>query len=342
MWHCKYAKEPFNARLFTLRCLQNAKWILVSLLIGVLVIGGGYYLKNVTLAGSLPYKVVTKLFVEYEKDPETQETFSYFTAYTWNDFVKSEKVAKNAMGILGTDMAFDDFTSLYEMTLPSDLRMPYLNVTNEDGEEAEKITKALLIALQDFAEEQDGVGTISVVDTVGPKLVTPDIRTMRACILGAILGTFFALFALAIKMVVDGGIYLPETFAYRYDVAAVGYADLEDSLSKGAKENAQALFSGKEKVAITALEEDIDIARYKEILSLEKAVCIPSLLQVPEASDKLAEAEAVLLLLKYGSDNVGAIEELLHSFEIQKISLSGVLLVEADGDLIRRYRGRKG
>lgn len=343
MWHCKYAKEPFNARLFALRCLQNAKWILVSLCLGVLLIGGGYFFTNAIASLNLPYEVVTKYYVEYDEDPDTGYVFSYFTAYAWDDWLKSEKYSNMAQDILGWDMPKEEFGALYQMGVPADIRMPYLTVTHKEKQGAEDLANALSDVLKQFGEEQQEILSVEVVDVIGPKLVKPDIRTFRACVLGAIVGTFFALFTLAIKMIVDGGIYLPETFTYRYKIPAVGSCDLEMNLSKGAKENWKVLAADKSKIAITSLEEDTDIANYKALLGMgEETVCIPSILQVPEASEKLAQMDAVLLLVKYGTDNMGAIEEALHTFDIQGITITGMLLVEADGSLISWYRGRKG
>jgi len=335
VWHCKYAKEPFNLRLFALRCIQNAKWIVLAIVLGALVIGGGYYLKNVTFAGPLSYKVVTKYYIEYAGDPNT----SYFTGYTWNDWMKSANSVDRAQELLGMDMSVEEFTGLYEMSLPSDVRVPYLTVIYADALEAERIAKALTQVITEFAESQKEISTVSVVDVTGPGLVTPDVRTFRACVLGAVLGTFFALFGLAVKLIVDGGIYLPETFTYRYQIPMIGYADGERKLSAEVKVHLSKLLEGKKEIGITSLEADIDLAGYKEILGLEQGVCIPSVLQVPEAGEKLAGTEGNILLVKYGRGNVGAIEELLHFCEIQDIKIDCALLVEADASLIRWYRG---
>ena len=43
MWQGKFAKEPFDLKLFVLRCIDNIKWILFGALAGALCIGGAYY-----------------------------------------------------------------------------------------------------------------------------------------------------------------------------------------------------------------------------------------------------------------------------------------------------------
>ena len=56
MWQCQYAKEPFDLKLFTLRCMRKLHWILLGCIAGALLIGGIYYLKNVTFGGKCPIK----------------------------------------------------------------------------------------------------------------------------------------------------------------------------------------------------------------------------------------------------------------------------------------------
>ena len=42
MWQCSYAKEPFDTRLFVLRCIKKWKIVLSGILLGMLILGGGY------------------------------------------------------------------------------------------------------------------------------------------------------------------------------------------------------------------------------------------------------------------------------------------------------------
>lgn len=339
MWQCKYAREPFNMRLYAMRCIQNAGWIVLGFVLGVLIIGGGYYLKNVSFAGALPYEVVTKYYVEYEQDPESDRVFSYFTGYTWNDWIKSGELSGRVQELLGTSLPVEEFTAFYEMSMPSDVRMPYLTVSHTDAKEAERISEAVTQVLSEFGENQREIRTVSVVDVIGPRLERPDIRTWRACVLGAVVGTFFALFYLSVKLIIEGAIYLPETFTYRYQIPMIGYCDREGVPSLAVKVHLDKLMSGKSEIGITSLEEDIDLIAYKRALGLDEAVCIPSVLQVPEAGTKLAETQGNILLVKYGKDNAGAMEELIHFCEIQNIKIDCALLVEADASLIRWYRG---
>ena len=51
MWKGHYGREPFDLRLTMLRMLYKLPLILGLTLLGSLVLGGGYYAKNVLLRG---------------------------------------------------------------------------------------------------------------------------------------------------------------------------------------------------------------------------------------------------------------------------------------------------
>ncbi len=338
MWQCRYAKEPFDLKLFVLRCIDEIKWILIGALAGALCIGGIYYLKNVTFGGRIPYEITHKLDVEYAKNPDTNTEYSYYVAYTWNDWIKSDVFLAERLGGNTLGMEPGVFLGYYEMTLPSDVRNPYLVVTHPDKEMAMQMSEVLLTGLTAFAEEQKEIETITVIDTDGPMLQVRDIRTFRAVVLGAVIGTFFALFAIAFLLIFEESIFLPETFFYRYQIPMVGYVDREGKYSGETKVGIEHLFSGMEKIGITAVEPELDLTKGKALFENDRAVCLPSVLQVAQALEYLRENEGNLLLVKAGCGNGKAIESVLYLCEVHHVKITAALLVEADSRMIRRYR----
>ena len=338
MWQCEYAKEPFDLKLFVLRCIQRWKYIVLACLLGAVCIGGIYYLKSVTFGGRIPYMVTQKLDVEYAKDPETQAVYSYYVAYTWNDWLQSDVFMEGLVKKLPEGMTQEEVVRYYEMTLPADVRNPYLIVKHPDREMAQQLATILREELAVFAQKQKEIAAIDVIDIIGPALEVRDIRTLRAVILGAVLGTFFALFGLAFKMILDEGIYVPETVTYRYQIPAVGYLDREGQASEGVKESIAYLFGDKSQVGITAVEPQLDLTAVQCFFEEAQAVCIPSVLQVPESLALLREKEGNLLLVQAGIGNGKAIEAVLHLCSIHDVPVTAVLLVDADGQLVKRYR----
>ena len=344
MWQCKYAKEPFDLKLFVLRCIDMVKWIFWGTLAGALCIGGIYYLKNVTFGGQIPYVITHKLDVEYAKNPDTGAEYSYYVAYTWNDWMKSDIFLEDFLKEEALGMEPEKVVEYYEMTLPSDVRNPYLVISHPDKEMVEQLSEVLIGGMLAFAEEQKEIETITVIDTDGPVLQVRDIRTFRAVVLGAIIGTFFALFAAAFQLIYEEGIFLPETFLYRYQIPMVGYVDWEGTYSGDGKVGIEYLFADMENIGITAVEPELDLKKGEALFEKKSTVCLPSVLQVPESLEYLRENDGNLLLVKAGIGNGKAIESVLYLCEVHHVKITAALLVDADSRLIDRYRfglGRK-
>lgn len=338
MWQCQYAKEPFDLKLYVLRIVKNIKWIFMGMLLGALCIGGIYYLVNVTFGGKLPYVVTQKLYVEYAQDPNDQDSYSYFSAYTWNDWVKSDLLVQPVLEKLSADMTKEELTDCLEVTLPSDLRVPYLLITHEDADVAAQIAECMEAQLAVFAGEQKEIESVAVIDTIGPEPEVRDIRTFRAVILGAVVGTFFALFAVAFRLILDEAVFLPETFTFRYQIPAVGYLDEDGAASADVEQGIKYLFRDQKKIGISAVEPEIDLQCAAGFFEGKKAVLIPSPLQVPESLPLLRENDGNLLLVQAGCGNGKAIEAVLHLCGVHDVPVTAVLLVDAERGLIERYR----
>ena len=223
MWEGNYAQEPFDFPLFVIRIISNWYKIVITALITMLVVGGGYYLSKVTFGGVIPYNVTVKYYVEYEIDPNTQISYSYLSAYTWNDWMKSQDKVDDILIQLSHQVSREELLASYEVMLPSDVRIPYISVTHKDSLIAKEISEALTAVMITFGGTQKELESIAVIDTIGPTLVYPDVRTMRACVLGAVIGTFFSMFIIGLQLLIDQRIYVPTTFTYRYHIPMLGF-----------------------------------------------------------------------------------------------------------------------
>ena len=321
MWQCAYAKEPFDLRLFVLQSIRRWKWILLGVIAGIILIGGGYYLKNVTFGGKIPYEVTNKFYIEYAVDPETGDRYSYFEAYTWEDWLKSDTLVPQMLEKLSVEMSAEEFVTYYEATLPADLRIPYFTVTHPDKDLAVEISTILAEAMKEFGESQLQIDSVEWMDMVGPELQFRDIRTARAIVLGAIIGFFAALFGMAFVGIVDEKIYVPETFVYRYDIPMLGYVDEEGWVSPEVTENLTRFFGELHEIG------EINVADAQALT---------------DAAETLRSMDGNLLLVPAGEVHGKTIEFLLNQCKAQNITITAALLVNADGSLINQYRfGRK-
>ena len=90
MWEGSYASEPFDLRLTILRMMRNLGWIVLFTLIGTLLFGGGYYVKNVLLGEGIKYEMTITCKMEYT-NPPVQSGDYYINDMTWNTYVDSEE-----------------------------------------------------------------------------------------------------------------------------------------------------------------------------------------------------------------------------------------------------------
>lgn len=223
MWQCNYGKEPFDMRLFWLLCIRRLWVILAGALAGLALVGGIYYVKNVTLGGVIPYTMDSKYYLEYAVDPSDQQTYSYFAAYTWNDLLKSEDMVAEMLKELSVPMTEEELTASFEAQLISDLRICYIHTTNEDEEKVREIDRVAGLAITVVGERQKELLDVSLLDRGQPRLAMPDLRTLRACILGAALGAFAALFGLGFCEILEERIQVPGTLVRRYGAPVAGY-----------------------------------------------------------------------------------------------------------------------
>ena len=84
-----YGKEPFDLKLTILRMLYRLPVIGGLTILGTLLFGGGYYVKNVLLQGPAFYQVVSVYRVEYDVQDEKDVGQVYINQATWTTYIRS-------------------------------------------------------------------------------------------------------------------------------------------------------------------------------------------------------------------------------------------------------------
>ena len=343
MWQCNYGKEPFDMRLFVLLCIRRLWIVLAGAVAGLILVGGIYYLKNVTFGGVIPYTIDSKYYVEYAVDPSDQQPYSYFASYTWNDLLKSDSMVEMMLQELAVPMTAQELKDSFVAELASDLRICYIRTTHEDSQTAQEIDRVAGNAIMMVGEQQKEVLQVSLSSRGEPRLAMPDVRTMRACILGVVLGIFFSVFCLGLQVMLEERVYVPGTLARRYGIPVAGYVSSEGKPSDELAPQLESLLRGKQKTGVTAVNGELDLGGVVKLLeSLKKEAqytAVPSLWQVPEAGEALRSQEGILLLVQAGYDRGKGIEETLRILCQLEISVDAMVLVGADDRLIRHYTG---
>lgn len=301
MLECSYAKEPFDLRLLVLRLMKRTGLIIGVTLLGVLVFGGGYYLKKVVLQEVL-YGAESIYLVEYNIDPVTGNEYTYINDATWNTWVHTDDFIMDMQselaeicgeeGLETPDLSREEIEAYVSAKLPTSVKMPYSTVITPDPQLSLLIARAAERSFVRFGEKQKDINSIQVVQAAetAPRVIS-NARPLRACILSGVLTLFLTLIVLALKEMGDDSIWLPATLSGRYGLKAAGAAGRAGGKTDGRKKSGrntdrhkkkkggteirpdfalgdtiEYLFGGMNQVALTSTDESVDLQRAAEVL----------------------------------------------------------------------------
>ena len=231
-----YGKEPFDLRLTILRLCRNLWKILTVTVVGTLLSGGGYYVKNVLLQPDPGYAASSTYKVEYVENPNAAGAY-YINEATWNSLIHTgefldgvEKHLQEAAA-QGNDKAAEVLTMGREQwiaalsaTLPSDFSIPVTRAATQDPEQSIALAHAVEDTMcNEFAESIVEINRIKVLDPGDrAEAVVPDVRPVRAVILAAVLSLFFAVVIFLLWEISGDGLWLPATLRRRYGLLSLG------------------------------------------------------------------------------------------------------------------------
>ncbi len=349
MWEGSYGREPFDLRLTALRLLRSMGGILAVTLIGSLLFGGVYYVKNVLLAEKLFSATIT-CKIEYT-DPPTKSGDYYINAATWNTYVASGEfldmvMAEEPLVLMDSFPVYSgQLRDCISADVASDIQVPSFIITSDNEKHVELIEHAVANALTGpWAEQLPEVSAIKVIDMgeVGP--VTDEfVRPVRAFVFGAVLTCFFAVILFLLREIGADSIWLPATVRTRYGLMSLGTLE-----SGELEENIRYAFEKKDgplhKNALCAADERIDpkealrVLREKKLLGEGQdwtPMPLPTL--CPETAQLLRQMDGVLLAVPAGLHVGKPLEHILEFFREQDIKITAVILWNADEKLIRSY-----
>lgn len=355
MWEGSYGKEPFDLRLTVLRMLGELDIVLVFTLVGTLLFGGGYYVKNVLLHSEKQYSATSVYRVEYAVEEEKDVGTVYINQMTWNTYIHSkeflEAVQKRLTDVsVGPDSTWaeeitpEEISGSLEAFLASDLRVPSITVTTNSEEKSLLIACAAELAMtEDFPNTVREITSIGVIDPAQAACeVVPDVRPGRAFALSAVLSCFFTVIFLLLKETGDDNIWLPATIGKRYGLKVAGTLE-----SSELAENIGYFFGEKNSVALCTVQEQLNPNQILEELQqrcgreLAGWFASPAPGLCPESCRALREAEGILLVVRAGSHAGKQLEYCMEYLQQQDCDITAVLLYGADERLIRLYYGRK-
>ncbi len=287
-----YGKEPFDLRLTVLRMLRRLPMMIGVTVLGTLLFGGGYYVKNVLLYDDVMYTATSTYQVSYVDEPSKSGDY-YINDMTWNTYVDSKEFLDVVWNYLMAESKVYDsmfvtsteqLANMIDVRLDSDLHVPCTVVTCASPEWTLMIAKSVeQTMIAEFAQGNEQVAAIEVIDpALVAEEVVPDVRPVRAFVLSAILSFFFVVVIVLLKEIGDDSIWLPATIRRRYGIAALGTIN-----SPELKANLEFVLEGKKRIALCGMSQAVNPVEVAECLctKAEKAL-------IKECTKGLAEKEA--------------------------------------------------
>ena len=346
MWDLNYGQEPMDWKLLAIHLLKKIWMIVASVLAGALLIGGTYFLAKVVFGPAKEYQSVSKYYIDFALD-ENGEVYEYFNQYTWEDLIKTDAIIEYALEQMETPVEKDEMLESVSATLLSDTRVLTAYVTTNSETNTLAIAKALELSIIHFGEQQKEISQISILTAVSKAdQVIADIRTLRAFILGGVLGLFISLTSILLIYIWDDSVYIPATFERRYHIPMLGTI-----YSKELIPNLTFLARDCNTIAFVPIDEDLEITyviqKVEEELEAEakedafvKVLGVGSVVSDPSRSASLREVDGIILVVRAADHNGKLIEKTLSLLSKQDIKIKAALLWEADEALQRCYYGR--
>ena len=342
--------EP-AARLKYLLTLRRA-WLVPLLTIIGAILGWAIYLAVTALTVSVPYKQVSKLYIDFAwNDHET--TYDYYNGATWTDLLTAHPEILTPIAHR-LQMPEEEAAALVQRDVKaeilSDIRLLTVTVRDGNRDTAERLTEAVDYGLETFGETAKEFEKISFLSKTVPTLEVVDDRTENAVLLGAFLGLLLGLGIMLLKSAMEEGFYVPEELERATGIPALGMTAKErEAIRTACWKHLYANEEGKITEAGDIALVSLDGAEHAEkVLSAleaagdvnpsEDAELWPRFYPASAADpDDLRSFDGIFLVVPYGKQLRSRTEHQISVLRQQELPVDGVLLSDADGRFIKKY-----
>ena len=332
-----WGEEPFDLRLTVLRMIRELPGILLVTVVITILLGGGYYLRNVTFRHKI-YVASTTCHLEYA-DPNWYQNTKYLNEYTWGIWVQTSVFLEDVRKRLPDGMVSDeDLEQNLKAELQSDLRMVKISYSSDDKKKADQVIEAVGTTMaEEFASIHSDIASICVVDVKKGAENLKTVKPVRAAVLAAVIGLFTGVILFLLRELIFERIWLPSTLTERYGIPNAGIPETD-----AFRVNLAYFFEGKKRVAVCPAGADMDpqafLTAHKEDGVLKEAewIAMPYPVMAPESADALRNMDGVLLLVQAGED-VKHLKLMLDFLKGQDVTITAATLWDEDKWLLRQY-----
>lgn len=274
LWEMRYGDEPVNGRLFALRFMKKIHIVIITTIICAVAVCALHLIYR--LGGEKMFMTEADVYLEYIPEAGSNQLI-YFNKYTWEQMSKDSAIVDEIL-LADPGLDADTVRESFLATLNSDVKVLTLRVQNSDPAMSERVMKAALTGIDAYACSLPEILSTRVIgEPDAAELVPPDVRALRAVVLGAFIGLFFSSLFVSCIVLSDDRIILPETIEKRYHLPAAGTlasANLSESLEDLAGDDGFVVASTLPEEKISAVIDELKKAGAKpegSLLSLSDA-----------------------------------------------------------------------
>lgn len=300
-----YRRYSMDARRAFCVLFRKTPWLVLAALLGA-GIGVTLYLIAEHIAYPSPlYTSVTELYIDFAFNENTQTTYNYYNAYTWNDIVETDEILGKALEALDGEYPTEAYTreELKEAVvteLPSDIRLIHMTVTTTSAERTERIRCAMRDAILAFGENMREFERIRVISEEAPHVLLPVSKAVRAAEAGGVIGFLLGMFFLCLWYALDDRILTPSDLIGHVSCPFAGILPVKSPVPAGV--------------------EGMTFVRASDVSE--------------------STAGNVCLGLPFGKMSVACLEVLLERLRLQGATVGAVCIYDADERFLRRYDKR--
>lgn len=332
-----WGKDPFDLRLSVLRMIRRLPAIIAVTALLTILLGGGYYLKNVTFRQK-SYIASTTFSMEYA-DENWAVNNTFINEYTWNVWVQTDEFLNFVEKHLSdAGLQENELGAGLSASVPSDLRMVTISFASKDAAQANHVMEAVGAAMtEDFSKGMKDVASIRVIDVEAAAENLKTVKPVRAFVLAAVIGLFTGVVLFLFLEILFEQIWLPESLTSRFGIKNAGIPETELFW-----ENLKYFFDGKKRVAICPTDQELDpkeiadALQKKGILKDTEWIPVPCPTLTPSEAAKLREMDGILLVVGAGED-IKRLQAILDFFASQDCTITAATLWNEDTWLLKCY-----
>lgn len=316
-------QEGMDEKRFALWFINKTGIFIAAALAGALFAGGIYLLVRALTAGPEQYRAEVMYSIVYdirEDDEVLKEFVNEYNAYTWGDMMRSDRIMEEVLPLV-PDADRSVIEASVSTEIVSDPQFLTAYFTTEDSDLSNRIAAAYNQAMVTFGQtmQDRGLTAIEVWKAVPAQLVETENQVWNAVALGLVLGIFAGIVGLCIWYVTDDTLLLGADVKKCCGLPMYGYRTRRLDIRWETLLNQNLTRCGETTGFCEAKLEDILSARadYEKLGKLPALICA-----------------------EWGTAKRSQLAFAIDQLSMQGVTVSGVILEEADETFLRLYYGR--